>query len=84
MSASPALAGLERKAAAFATMAGRCGIGVDEVGVSFLVPSMELQNEFTTALHSLVQLAMGMFRKCIEPEQLLIPTAARANIAHRD
>ena len=65
-------------------MARRCGIGVDEVGVSFLVPSMELQNEFTTALHSLVQLAMGMFRKCIEPEQLLIPTAARANIAHSD
>jgi hypothetical protein len=37
-------------------MARRCGIGVDEVGVSFLVPRMQLQNEFTTALHSLVQL----------------------------
>ena len=66
------------------TMARRCGIGVDEVGVIFLVPGMELKNESTTALHSIVHLAMGMFRKCIEPEQLPIPTAARANIAHRN
>ena len=65
-------------------MARRCGIHFDEVGVSFLVLSMELKNEFTTALHSVVYLTMGMFRKCIEPEQLPIPTAARANIAHRD
>jgi hypothetical protein len=27
---------------------------------------------------------MGVFRKRIEPEQLPIPTAARANIANRD
>jgi len=65
-------------------MARRCGIGVGEVGVSFLVPGMELKNDFAIALHSIVQLAMGMFRKCIEPEQLPIPTAARANIAHSD
>jgi hypothetical protein len=65
-------------------MAGLCGIGVDEVGVRFLVPSMELKNEFATELQSVVYLAMGMFRKCIETEQLLIPTAARANIANRD
>ena len=63
-------------------MASRCGIGIDEIGVIFLVPGMELKNEFSTALHSIVHLAMGMFRKCIEPEQLPIPTAARANIAH--
>src|ERR1700683_4806113 len=67
-----------------AAMASRCGIGIDEIGVIFLVPGMELKNEFSTALHSIVHLAMGMFRKCIEPEQLPIPTAARANIAHRD
>jgi hypothetical protein len=44
-------------------MARRCRFGVDEVGVSFLVPSMELKNEFTTALHPIVHFAMGMFRK---------------------
>jgi hypothetical protein len=65
-------------------MARRCGIGVDKVGVIFFVPGMELKNESTTALHSIVHLAMGMFRKRIEPEQLPIPAAARANIADSD
>jgi hypothetical protein len=44
-------------------MARRCRIGVDEVGVSVLVPSMELKNEFSTVLHSIVHFATGMFRK---------------------
>jgi hypothetical protein len=44
-------------------MTRRCRIGVDEVGVSLLVPSMELKNEFATVLHSIVHLAMRMFRK---------------------
>ena len=63
-------------------MARRRGIGVDEVGVIFLVLGMELKNEFPTALHSVIHFSMRMFRKCIEPKQLPIPTAARANIAH--
>ena len=65
-------------------MARRRGIGVDQVGVIFFVPCMELKNESTTALHSIVYLAMGMFRKRIKPEQLPIRTAARANIADSD
>jgi len=44
-------------------MARRCRIGVDQVGVSFLVPSMELKNEFTTVLHSIVDFVTGIFRK---------------------
>ena len=75
------LANLEPKQNA---MARRRGIGVDEVGMIFFIPGMELKNEFPTALHSIVHFAMRMFRKCLEPEQLPIPTAARANIAHRN
>jgi len=63
-------------------MARRRSSGVDEVGVSFVIPSVELKNELAAAQHSLVHVAMRMFGKCIEPEQLLIPTTAGPNVAH--
>jgi hypothetical protein len=39
------------------------GIWVRKVRVSFLVPSMELKDQFTTAVQPLIQVAMGMFRE---------------------
>jgi hypothetical protein len=38
-----------------------CRICVHEVRVIFLVPSMELKDHFTTALHPIIHVAMAMF-----------------------
>jgi hypothetical protein len=65
-------------------VARRRGIGVDEVGVIFLIPGMELKDEFIAALHPIVRVAMRMVRKRIEPEQLPVPSAAGANVAYGD
>jgi len=65
-------------------MARQCGVGIDKVGMIFLVPGMELKNQSITALQSIVHLTMGMFGKRIEAEKLSIPTTARANVADSD
>ena len=60
----------------------RCGVSVYQVGMILFVPGMELENQFAVREDSIIDVAVGMVRERIRSEQLLIPAAARFNIAN--
>jgi len=66
------------------SMSNRRSVRVDEIRVILLVPRMELQDQATVDQQPIIAIAMFMFRQSFDAEQLLIPTAARAHIAHGD
>ena len=56
---------------------------VDEVGVVFLVPSVELKKQLTRARDPLVHVAVAVFWKRVCSKQFRVPATTRPNIAHR-
>ena len=65
------------------TVARRRRICIDEIGVIFRVPCVELENQPTGTRDPIVHLAVLVFWKRICSNQFSVPTAARPHIAHR-
>jgi hypothetical protein len=56
---------------------------VDEVGMVFLVPGVQLKNHPTRTRDAIVHVSMVMFRKRVCSKQFSVPAAACPDIAHR-
>jgi hypothetical protein len=65
------------------TVSRRRRVCVNEVGVVFLVPSVELKKQLTRARDPLVQVAVAVFWKRVCSKQFRVPATTRSNIAHR-
>ena len=65
------------------TVSRRRRVCVDEVGVVFLVLSVELKKQLTRARDPLVQVAVAVFWKRVCSKQFRVPATTRSNIAHR-
>jgi hypothetical protein len=65
------------------TVPRRRRVCVDEVGVVFLVPSVELEKQLTRARDPIVHVAVAVFWKRVCSKQFGVPATTRSNIAHR-
>ena len=61
----------------------RRGVCVDEIGMVFRVPGVELKKQPTRAPDPIVHFAVRVIGKRVCSEQFGVPSTARANIAHR-
>jgi hypothetical protein len=65
------------------TVSRRRRVCVDEVGVVFLVPSVELKKQLTRARDPMVHVAVAVFWKRVCSKQFRVPATTRPDIAHR-
>jgi hypothetical protein len=63
-------------------MTGRRRVGVDEIRVILLVPSMKLEDHSTVTKQPFIGIAMLVLWKRVSSEQALIPAAAGPYVAH--
>ena len=64
------------------TVSRRRRVCVDEVGVVFFVPSVELKKQLTRARDPIVHVAVAVVWKRICSKQFRVPATTRPNIAH--
>jgi hypothetical protein len=57
---------------------------VDEVGVIFLIPSVELKKQLTRARDPIVHVAVAVLWERVRSKQVRVPATTRPNIANRD
>jgi hypothetical protein len=57
---------------------------IGEIGMLFLVPGVELQNQLARAGDPIVYITMAMVRKRVRSKQLAVPAAAGPHVAHCD
>lgn len=65
------------------TVSGRRRGCVDQVGVIFLIPSVQLKKQPTRARDPIVHVAVTVFRKRVRTKQFGVPETACPDIAHR-